>query len=178
MMPAPGELQPATNAAVLRRGGLLRVLRRHGSHVRNVGGHESRALQVVHRRARASSPSSNRDRVPCPHARATRRMSAAGQPFCACTIPFNRCKPSSMGPVGSRQTANRKPRLAASRKRAGIRRILDLTVLNASLRVPHWSIRVGLVETWLHHTVDGAHAPIRIARSSAPIKISIQRNED
>jgi hypothetical protein len=46
-----GGLQPATYAAVFRRGGMLRVLRRHGSHVRNVGGHESSALQVVRRRA-------------------------------------------------------------------------------------------------------------------------------
>jgi len=46
-------LQPATHAAVFRRGGMLRVLRRHGSHVRNAGGHESKALQVVQRRTRA-----------------------------------------------------------------------------------------------------------------------------
>lgn len=50
----PGGLQPANDTAVLRRGGLLRVLRRHGSHVRNVGGHESKALQVVHCRVRTS----------------------------------------------------------------------------------------------------------------------------
>jgi hypothetical protein len=49
-----GGLQPAMHAAVFRRGGLLRVLRRHGSHVRNAGGHESRALQVVSCRTRAS----------------------------------------------------------------------------------------------------------------------------
>jgi hypothetical protein len=32
---------------VFRRGGALRASQRHGSHVRNVGSHESRALQVV-----------------------------------------------------------------------------------------------------------------------------------
>ena len=45
-MNGAGGLQPATDAAVFRRGGALLPLHRHGSHVRNVGGHESRALQV------------------------------------------------------------------------------------------------------------------------------------
>lgn len=57
-MPGPGGLQPAERAAVFRRGGMLRVSRRHGSHVRNVGGHESSASQVVLRRARTSASSS------------------------------------------------------------------------------------------------------------------------
>lgn len=48
---------PAINATVFRRGGFLIRLHRHGSHVRNVGGHGSKAFVVVDEavRARASS---------------------------------------------------------------------------------------------------------------------------
>ncbi len=48
---------PAINATVFRRGGFLIPLHRHGSHVRNVGGHGAKAFVVVDEaiRARASS---------------------------------------------------------------------------------------------------------------------------
>ena len=48
------DLQSADTSAVFRRGGILDALLRHGSHVRNVGSHESRALQVISRLTRAS----------------------------------------------------------------------------------------------------------------------------